>query len=112
VTRVEERLDRLLPVALVALFAPLFLAQVAACPDMTWREEKGMFRLSARGVESAFERARLGVLPTQRFGFFPPQVVNRLPRARRLEERLEGLRALEWLLPFLLLRAEAPESPR
>jgi SAM-dependent methyltransferase len=91
---------------------PLFLAQVAACPDMTWREEKGMFTLSARGVESGFGRARLGVLPTQRFGFFPPQVVNRLPRARRLEERLESLRALEWLLPFLLLRAEAPESPR
>ena len=91
---------------------PLFLAQVAACPDMSWAEERGMFRLRARDVEAAFVQARLAPLSTQRFGFFPPQVLNRLAPARRLEERLEAVRSLEWVRPFLLLRAQAPEQPR
>ena len=33
---------------------PLFLAQVVCCPDMDWKHEKGMFQLSAAGVERAF----------------------------------------------------------
>jgi SAM-dependent methyltransferase len=86
---------------------PLFLAQVACCADMTWAEEQGMFRLSARGVERAFRAAGLTPLPLQRFGFFPPQLLNRSETIRRLETRLERVRLLEPLLPFLLLRARA-----
>lgn len=90
---------------------PLFLAQVACCPDMTWADEKGMLRLSARGVADAFRAAALEVEPLRRFGFFPPQLLNRSDLARRLEARLESWRVLDALLPFLLLRARAP-SPR
>jgi SAM-dependent methyltransferase len=87
---------------------PLFLAQVACCADMSWAEEKGMFRLSARRVESAFDAAGLEPAPTRRFGFFPPQVVNRFAAARRLEARLEAARLLRPVLPFLLLGARRP----
>jgi SAM-dependent methyltransferase len=84
---------------------PLFLAQVACCPDMTWAEEKGMFRLSHSGVTNAFRAAGLVPAPAQRFGFFPPQLLNRSEGIRWLETRLERARLLEPVLPFLLLRA-------
>jgi SAM-dependent methyltransferase len=87
---------------------PLFLAQVACTPDMTWAEERGMFRLSARGVQDAFAGAGLAPSPVERFGFFPPQVVNNVAAGRRLETWLERRRALAPILPFLLLRARAP----
>ncbi len=86
---------------------PLFLAQVACCADMTWAEEQGMFRLSAHGVVSAVRAAGLEPLPLQRFGFFPPQLLNRSETIRRLESRLERVRLLEPVLPFLLLRARS-----
>lgn len=86
---------------------PLFLAQVACCADMTWAEERGMFRLSARSVGRAFAAAGLEPAPVERFGFFPPQVVNRFEAGRRFEGWLEQQRVLEPLLPFLLLRARA-----
>lgn len=87
---------------------PLFLAQVLACPDMPWREEKGMFRLSARGVAAAYRAAGLTADPVTRFGFFPPQLVNRFAGMRRLEGWLERLPFLEPVLPFLLMTAGKP----
>jgi SAM-dependent methyltransferase len=84
---------------------PLFLAQVLFCPDMPWREERGMFRLSARKVEAAFGAASLRARPTERFGFFPPQIYNHIAPARALESGVERVRALHPVLPFLLLSA-------
>jgi SAM-dependent methyltransferase len=87
---------------------PLFLAQVACCADMTWADEKGMLQLSGRGVAASLRAAGLEVAPLRRFGFFPPQLYNRSDALRRLEARLEKSRALEAVLPFLLLHARAP----
>ena len=87
---------------------PLFLAQVACCPDMTWREEKGMFRLSARGVNAVFRELGLRPLDSEPFGFFPPQIVNLAP-GFALEKRLERIGLLKPILPMLLLSAEAPQ---
>lgn len=84
---------------------PLFLAQVVCCADMSWAEEKGMFQLRARAIEAAFRKAGLEVLPTQRFGCFPPQLVNRFGWARDLEAGVERARIFEPVLPFLLLHA-------
>ena len=90
---------------------PLFLAQVACCADMPWSEEKGMFRLSRKAVEAAYQGAGLRDVATGAFGFFPPQILNRFIAARRLEARLERMAALRPLLPFLLLSARAEASP-
>lgn len=87
---------------------PLFLAQVMFCEDMTWHEEKGMFQLSARKVETAFRDAGLRDRETRRFGFFPPQIFNRFPVARAAERRIEASGVLRPALPFLLLSAERP----
>ena len=86
---------------------PLFLLQVLVCPDMTWREERGMFRLGERGVARAFVAAGLGPRSTHRFGFFPPAVLARAPASRSVEAWLERFAPLRPLLPFLLLSAEA-----
>ena len=87
---------------------PLFLAQVACCRDMDWREEAGMFRLSARRVNAVFRELGLRPLDTQSFGFFPPQIVNLAP-GFALEKRLERIGLLKPILPMLLLSAETPQ---
>ncbi|MCZ6785191.1 MAG: class I SAM-dependent methyltransferase [Proteobacteria bacterium] len=86
---------------------PLFLAQVMCCPDMTWREEKGMFQLSARKVEAAYREAGFSEIHTRSFGFFPPPLLNHLSWARSLEIRLEQMHILRGVLPMLLLGARA-----
>jgi SAM-dependent methyltransferase len=91
---------------------PAFLAQVAICRDMTWKEEKGMFRLSRAGVESAYRDAGLSPLETTSFGFFPPQLFNRFRTARSLESRLEQLRFVGGVLPFWLLTASDARAAR
>ncbi len=89
---------------------PLFLAQVACCPDMNWAEERGMFKLGEGAVMEAYQRAGLSPVATRRFGFFPPQIVNSSAMARRLEARLERSRLLDWVLPFLLMTGRRPEE--
>lgn len=86
---------------------PLFVAQVVACPDMTWREEKGMFLMSPASVRRGLLQGGLLPLETEQLGFFPPQIYNRSAYARRLESRLEQARWLRPLLPFRLFRAES-----
>ena len=87
---------------------PLFVAQVIGCRDMTWRGEKGMFLLSAKKVENAYRAAGFVDVETQRFGFFPPQIINRFESARALERRLERSVLLDPVLPFLLCTARNP----
>lgn len=88
---------------------PSYMAQVACCPDMRWREEKGVWKLAAHAVEGHFRRNGLEPVPTQRLGFFPPQLYNRFDRLRRLESLLERQRVLLPVLPFLILAARRPK---
>jgi SAM-dependent methyltransferase len=87
---------------------PLFLAQVMCCPDMDWKSERGMFRLRRSVVMEAYRDAELTAVETTTFGMFPPQILNRIPWTRRLEEVIESKSALSAWLPFLLMTARAP----
>jgi SAM-dependent methyltransferase len=89
---------------------PLYLFQVACCPDMAWREEKGVWRLGARAVEAHCRRNGLEPLATERFGLMPPQVYNRSLRMRRFESWVQGWRWVRPVLPFLLLAARRPAT--
>jgi len=82
---------------------PLFALQIMCCRDMSWHEEKGLFRLSRTTLEQAFREGGLGELQIHRFGFFPPPIFNRFSAARSLERHLESVRAVRGLLPFLLV---------
>lgn len=87
---------------------PLYAVQVTCCPDMTWSEEKGVWRLSPRGVMQSYRQSGLEPQPVHYLGFFPPQLVNRFAWARRLEAMLERQAWLGGVLPFLILSARVP----
>jgi SAM-dependent methyltransferase len=87
---------------------PLFLLQIGCCRDMTWREEWLLYRLGARRLHRMFVAAGLADVTLTAAGFFPPQLVNRSAAALRLERRLEGVRWLRPLLPFLLVSGRVP----
>lgn len=89
---------------------PAFLIQLLVSPDMSWREERGMFQLSAASVAADARGAGLAPRAPASFGFFPPPIVNRFAPARRLEGWLEARRWLRPVLPFLLLGADAPDG--
>ena len=95
--------------ATMSMASRLFAIQLGACSDMTWAEEKGLFSLSQRKVEAAYSQAALETIATHRFGFFPPQLLNRSRLARRIENGIEAVHALRPILPFLLLTARARE---
>ena len=90
---------------------PLYLAQILCCPDMHWREEKGLYRIGARDLRDAFTGAGLRDVHFRRFGFFPPQLLNRSDLAARLEPRLERSRLLAPILPFVLVSGRKEPSP-
>lgn len=84
---------------------PLYALQVACCPDMTFREERGVWTLDEHAILADLSAHGLAVAPVHRFGFFPPQLLNRSSAVRRLEARLERQRWLSRVLPFQLLVA-------
>jgi SAM-dependent methyltransferase len=86
---------------------PLYLAQIVACADMRWHEEKGLYRHAIRDYAASLAAAGLGDVRAGTFGFFPPQILARSPAAVRLERRLERSRLLAPLLPFILLSGRA-----
>jgi len=87
---------------------PLYLAQIACCADMRWAEERALYQRGAAGWRSTLEAAGLEGAAVEHAGFFPPQVLNRVPAAARLEARIESWRWLRPALPFLLLHGTAP----
>jgi SAM-dependent methyltransferase len=86
---------------------PLFALQVACCPDMTWREEKGMFQLSGGAILRHYREAGLQGADRSSVGFFPPPLVNRFGAFRSAEGWLEARPWLAWIRPMLLLSARA-----
>lgn len=106
-----EALDRVLKRGGSMIFVepnrlnPFFLAQILLCPDMTWRAEKGTFRYGVAGYRRCFEEAGFNVVTIRKFGFFPPQILDRLPISLGLEKWLERLPLVKAFLPFLLVEA-------
>ena len=84
---------------------PLFLLQVAACPEMSWRAERGMFSFSASATLRLLERSGFEEIGLERFGFFPPQILDRVRGALPVQRFLERLWPLDRFLPFVLITA-------
>lgn len=85
---------------------PLFFAQIFFCKDMTWRDEKGTFRYGAQGYTSCLEDSGYCEIKIRKFGFFPPQILDKFPSMLRIEKRLEKFPLVKIFLPFLLIRAK------
>jgi SAM-dependent methyltransferase len=87
---------------------PLYLLQIAASPDMRWREEKRLYRLGERTLRRMLVEAELEEIEIQRAGLFPPAILNASPRALAFEHRVERLRWYQPVAPFLLLSGRRP----
>ncbi len=86
---------------------PSFLIQVAVSREMTWEAEKGMFTFSARRTAEVLRSAGFTEIRLHRFGFAPPQVLDRLPSLLPLQHGLERVPLLRRFLPFVLIVADA-----
>lgn len=80
-------------------FNPLFYAQILLTPGMTWRGDGGVSKMRPRVVLGAMEQAGFGELGVERFGLFPPFLVNRR-WGGRLEQRLDPVLPMRWLRNF------------
>jgi len=90
---------------------PLFTLQILFLKDISYQEEKMMYRLSAKRLRQFFGDAGLVDVEIDRNGFFPPQILNRFSSALAIEHRLEKSRILNPLLPFQLVRGTQPDRP-
>jgi SAM-dependent methyltransferase len=88
-------------------FNPLYYAQMAITPRMTWQGDKGVAKMRMGVVGTAMTRAGLESPTVERFGFFPPFVANTSIGART-ERVLERVPLWRKLLPFQIFRAERP----
>jgi SAM-dependent methyltransferase len=57
---------------------PLYYLQIAFTPKMTWRGERGLVKMRTSVVYAALRRQGFVNCQTEKFGLFPPGVVNTL----------------------------------
>jgi SAM-dependent methyltransferase len=83
---------------------PLYYVQMLVVPGMSWSGDRGIVTMREPNVFRALRAAGLESPAVERFGFFPPFVVNR-GFGPRLEDAFERVRLWRTLLPFQLFRA-------
>lgn len=83
---------------------PLYYVQMLVVPGMSWSGDRGILTMREPKVFHAMEAAGLANPALERFGFFPPFVVNR-GFGPRLEDALERVPLWRSFLPFQLFRA-------
>ena len=55
---------------------PLYYLQIAFTPKMTWRGERGLLKMRTSVVHAALHRQGFVGCQTEKFGLFPPVIVN------------------------------------
>ena len=85
----------------------LYYVQLAVAPGMSWQGDKGILNMRPRRVFGAMEEAGLESPAMERFGLFPPAVVNRRLGAR-LERGLERVPLWRAFLAFQLFCCAVP----
>lgn len=80
-------------------FNPLYYAQIALTPTMSWEGDKGVAQMRESVVRQAMAKAGIRFQKAVRFGFFPPFVTNRRP-GYFLEGYFERLPLIGRFLPF------------
>jgi 2-polyprenyl-3-methyl-5-hydroxy-6-metoxy-1,4-benzoquinol methylase len=83
---------------------PLYYVQMLVVPGMSWSGDRGILSMREPSVFRAMAAAGLTSPAVERFGFFPPFVVNR-GFGPRLEDAFERVRLWRSFLPFQLFRA-------
>lgn len=86
---------------------PLYYVQIALTPEMAWKGERGMLKMTTKDMYPVMAGAGLVDLRFRRFGLFPPFVTNRRIGAR-LESALEGVPLGAPSRPFHLFGGRHP----
>ena len=90
-------------------YNPLYYVQIALTPRMTWDGDGGV-RLMRRGyIFDAMEKAGFENLSIERFGFFPPMIVNR-PGGQTVESIFESIPIWKPILPFQMFMGYKPNG--
>jgi len=84
---------------------PLYYAQIALTPGMSFAGDGGLVRMRPGVLASAYAQAGLSDVEFELRGFGPPALVNR-PRGRRLDAAAERCTPSA-VRPFLLVRGRA-----
>ena len=84
---------------------PLYYFQIAFTPEMAWKAERGMLKMTPKDMFPAMADAGLKHLQCKRFGLFPPFVTNRVLGAK-VETKLEPLAPWHGVHPFQLFGGE------
>lgn len=86
-------------------FNILYYLQIFFSPTMSWRGDKGVAQMRRKNFKKAEHWAKLKNLKIDRYGFFPPFVVNNR-WGRMLERILEKIKILNPFSAFLLVTLE------
>jgi len=87
---------------------PLFLFQVMFSREMTWEAERGMFTFSASSTIKTLQNVGFVNIRIQRSGFFPPQLLDKVPGFPTLQRGIERFAPVRRFLPFVLITAHKP----
>lgn len=87
----------------------LYYVQLLVAPGMTWEGDKGILNMRSKTVFRAMNTAGLTRPSLERFGFFPPFVVNRR-WGSTLERTLESVPLWRSFLPFQLFSCTRPNA--
>ena len=79
-----------------------YAAQVTFTPGMTWRGEKGIYRMTRAKLEAAARAAGFDEVTFREFGATPPALTNR-GWGRRIEATLESLPGWSRVAAFRLV---------
>ena len=86
----------------------LYYFQIFFTPGMSWKGDKGVFDMKESVFRKAADYADLKLEKLQRYGFFPPFVVN-TPIGLKIDDFLEKQRLLQPILPFNFIRLVKPK---
>lgn len=84
-------------------YNPLYYFQIFFTPGMNWKGDKGVALMRPNLFRRAAQYAHLQLDEIEKYGFFPPFVVNK-PIGMKLEKILEKPKVLKPILPFQLIR--------
>lgn len=84
---------------------PFYYLQPFVVKNMSWNEEKGFLKMTNSNLKRAFSNNGYKNFKIEKFGFFPPFVVNSNPGIK-LDNFLEAVVLFKPFLPFQLITAE------
>jgi 2-polyprenyl-3-methyl-5-hydroxy-6-metoxy-1,4-benzoquinol methylase len=82
-------------------YSPLFPVQITLTPKMSWRSDKGVFRMRRAALVDAMSTAGFGSIRHRWTGLFPPAIANR--GGARLEDGLDRFHLLGPMSSFQVL---------